>query len=119
MCVKRIALLLVVLLCCTSSLFSQVPSSKLNIRDKLAFPGPLCLVLFNNTAYSIESKLVNSLIVAKTIKSLKIEKADDAWKVYGARAVNGVVIISINDNVAIQEYDRLKSYLTKYGQVRL
>jgi hypothetical protein len=117
--VHKTVLLLGVILCCTSSVFSQVPSAELHIRDKLALPWPLCLVMFKDRAFSIESKLVDSLIVPKTIKSLKIEKADNAWKLFGSRAKNGVVIISIDDNVASEEYNRLKPYLNKYGQVRL
>ena len=115
----KTVLLLVIILCCSSNLFSQSPPPELIVRDKLPLPGPLCLIVFKGIAYSIEGESIDSLIVPKTIKRLKIEKADAAWEIYGSRAVNGVVIIIIDDNVASKEYYRLKPYITRYAEIEL
>ncbi len=96
--------------------FAQVQPSRMPVSHASTIPpGPLCLILINNKLFSIETNFVDSIIKPKTIKSLRIEKGAQAAAIYGYRSGNGVIIIEIENKIAKKEYNRIKSFLTRFG----
>ena len=107
--------ILLALLYCSANAFSQTAASRpLICYGTVTNPGPLCLIVFKNKLYAMESRLVDSLIRPKTIKSLRIEKEARAAAIYGSRAANGMVVIEIDDADTRREFDRLEPYLSKF-----
>jgi len=74
-------------------------------------PGPWCVVMINNQHYTINCRLIDSLIKPKSIKSLKVEKEGDGAAIYGYRAGNGIVVIEIQRRYWKSEFPKLKPYL--------
>jgi hypothetical protein len=76
-------------------------------------PGPWCVVMINNQRYTINCRLIDSLIKLKSIKSLKVENEGSAAAaaIYGYRAGNGMVVIEIERRYWKSEFPKLKSYL--------
>ncbi len=106
-------LLVVAMIFFSTTAFTQTGS----IRPSYSTPipsGPLCMMLFKDKYYIIESHLVDSLVNPKAIKSLIVEKDAKATALYGARAANGLVLMVIEDKMMNKEFKRLKSYLTKF-----
>ena len=106
-------LLLVLMLSFSSIVFCQTGT----LRPSRSTPvpsGPLCVMIFKNQNYTIESHLVDSLVNPKTIKSLIIEKDARATALYGSRAANGLVLIVIEDKLAEKEFKRLERFLAKF-----
>lgn len=94
--------------------FSQHPVK--NIAPSFATkipPGPWCLILINNRHYTINCKLIDSLIKPKSIKSLKVATAESGAAIYGYRAGNGIVIVEIKKQYWKREFPRLSPYIEK------
>lgn len=53
------------------------------------------------------------LIRPETVENIKILKNAEATALYGVRAVNGVVVVTIKKSKSREEYKRLKPYFEK------
>lgn len=92
--------------------YAQEPSKSLppSFATKIP-PGPWCLVMINNQHYTINCRLIDSLIKPKSIKSLKVETEGGGAAIYGYRAGNGMVVIEIQRRYWKSEFPKLKPYL--------
>ncbi|MCZ4245171.1 TonB-dependent receptor plug domain-containing protein [Pedobacter punctiformis] len=74
---------------------------------------PLWLVVLKNKTYILDSPGVAGRINPDYIENMKVLKDAAATAIYGSRAMNGVIIITLKKEKARKEYRRLKPYLSK------
>ncbi|WP_084240070.1 TonB-dependent receptor plug domain-containing protein [Pedobacter africanus] len=110
------AVFLFALLFCGSTAFSQTAAPTKIVCYATPPPqGPLYVLVFKKkTRYTMDGKVIGSIVNPNTIKSINIQKDAKATAIYGSRAANGVVIIEIDKKHARKEYNRLKPHLDKF-----
>jgi len=76
--------------------------------DDFSYP-PLWIIVFNKKNYVLKSEFASSLN-PNTIENLNISKDAAATALYGVRAANGVIVVTIKKTESRKEYKRLKPY---------
>jgi len=73
---------------------------------------PLWIIVFNKKNYVLKSEFASSLN-PNTIENLNISKDAAATALYGVRAANGIIVLTIKKTQAKEEYKPLKPYLER------
>ncbi|MCZ4224477.1 TonB-dependent receptor plug domain-containing protein [Pedobacter rhodius] len=88
------------------------PTIRLRCSATISDNQPLWIMVFKKKNYVLKNEFTNA-INPNTIEKLDVLKDAAATALYGVRAANGVIVVTIKKTESVKEYKRLKLYLTK------
>jgi len=104
-----------ILLCTAFSFnaYSQTqPTIRLRCSSTISDNPPLWVVVFKKKSYILNDPS-STMINPNTIEKVELLKDAAATAIYGVRAANGVIVVTIKNADSRKEFNRLKPYLKK------